>query len=132
MPKVTIRTTFDRAGTEARIRAGFNHALTAVGMQALKDTTQHVPRDVGTLQEAGIMNSDSAAHDLKFILRWDTPYSRYLFHGEVMYGNPTDRRYGPEKLTFTAALARMEWTKYAHEVYGADWKQVCQNALKGW
>ena len=48
-----------------------------------------------------------------------------------MHGNPTERDYGPEKLNFTAALARMEWTKYAEKVYGKDWQAVFQAALRG-
>ncbi|MCQ5127957.1 hypothetical protein NE454_26570, partial [Blautia producta] len=38
--------------------------------------------------------------------------------------------YGPKKLSFTSAMARMEWAKYAKEVYGKQWKQVYQNAVK--
>lgn len=47
-----------------------------------------------------------------------------------MYGNPTERRYGPQKISFTSALAHEEWAKYAREVYGEQWKQVYQAALK--
>ena len=67
---------------------------------------------------------------MKFDLRWSTPYAQYLWHGDVMYGNPTSRTYGPEKLSFTSALARKEWAKYAREVHGEDWKKVYQAALK--
>lgn len=109
-----------------------------MGMQALKDANQYVPVQGGdtedggggALLESGINNSDSRAHDLKFEMRWDMPYARYLWHGEVMYGNPTNRTYGPEKISFTAALARMEWAKYAKEVHGKEWKKVYQNAIK--
>lgn len=59
-----------------------------------------------------------------------TPYAQYLWHGDVMYGNPTTRTYGPEKLSFTSALAREEWAKYAKEVHGEEWKKVYQAALK--
>lgn len=130
MPKITARVTFDRSAAKARIRAGANKALTIMGLQALKDTTQHVPRDQGFLQDSGIQNSDRQAHDLQFNMRWDEPYSRYLYHGEVMHGNPTERTYGPDKISFTSAMARMEWAKYAHEVYGKDWKAVYQAALR--
>lgn len=51
-------------------------------------------------------------------------------HDYVMYGNPTTRTYGPEKLSFTSALAREEWAKYAKEVHGEEWKKVYQAALK--
>lgn len=130
MPKISTRVTFDKKAAVAKIRAAGNDALTLVGMQALKDTTQHVPRDQGFLQDSGINNSDNAASDLKYVMRWDEPYAQYLWHGEVMYGNPTERTYGPEKLTFTSALARMEWAKYAKDVYGDDWKKVYQAALR--
>ena len=130
MPKITARVTFDTAAAAARIRAASNDALTVMGDQALKDTTQHVPRDQGFLRDSGITNSDKEATNLSFWLRWDEPYAQYLFRGDVMYGNPTSRTYGPEKLNFTSALARMEWAKYAKEVYGDDWKKVYQAALK--
>lgn len=130
MPKITTRVTFNKASTLARLRAVSNNGLTIMGQQALKDTTQHVPVDQHNLQDSGINNSDDRAHDLKFEMRWDTPYARYLWNGEVMYGNPTDRTYGPKKISFTAGLARMEWAKYAKEVYGANWKKVYQNAVK--
>ena len=130
MPKITVRTTFNRAGTLTRLRAVSNDGLTVMGQQALKDTTQYVPRDQGLLQDSGINNSDNRAHDLKFKMRWEEPYSRYLWNGEVMYGNPTERTYGPQKLSFTSALARAEWAKYAKEVYGSQWKQVYQKAVK--
>lgn len=130
MPKIIARTAFNRDGTLTRLRAVSNDGLTIAGYQALKDTTQYVPRDQGLLQDAGITNSDRAAHDLKYEMRWDETYAKYLWNGEVMYGNPTNRTYGPKKISFTAALARMEWAKYAKEVHGAQWKQVYQNAVK--
>lgn len=130
MPKITARVTFNRTGTLARLRAVSNDGLTIMGQQALKDATQHVPVDQHFLQDSGINNSDDQAHDLKYEMRWDMPYARYLWKGEVMYGDPTHRTYGPKKISFASALARMEWAKYAKEVYGAQWKQVYQNAVK--
>ena len=106
MPNISTRVTFDKKAAAARIRAVANDALTVMGNQALKDVTQYVPLDQGTLQSSGLSSSDRAAHDMKFDLRWSTPYAQYLWHGDVMYGNPTSRTYGPEKLSFTSALAR--------------------------
>lgn len=130
MASIKAKVTFDKAAAVARITAAANNALTAVGSQALKDVTQHVPKDQGGLQNGGIANSDIKAKDLEFVLRWDEPYAQYLFHGEVMYGDPTNRTYGPKRLKFTDAMARMEWTKYAAEVYGDDWQAVYQAALR--
>ena len=130
MPKISTRVTFDKKAAAARIRAVANDALTVIGNQAIKDTTQYVPKDQGTLQSSGLTNSDRSAHDLKFDLRWSTPYAQYLWHGDVMHGDPTSRTYGPEKLSFTSALAREEWAKYAKEVHGENWKKVYQAALK--
>ena len=118
MPKISTRVTFDKKAAAARIRAVANDVLTVMGNQALKDVTQYVPLDQGTLQSSGLSSSDRAAHDMKFDLRWSTPYAQYLWHGDVMYGNPTSRTYGPEKLSFT------------REVHGEDWKKVYQAALK--
>lgn len=130
MPKISTRVTFDKKAAAARIRAINEMALTVMGNQAIKDVTQHVPKDQGNLKNSGLYGSDHIAHDMKFELRWSTPYAQYLWHGDVMYGNPTSRTYGPEKLSFTSALARAEWAKYAKEVYGKNWKKVYQAALK--
>lgn len=130
MPKINTRVTFQKAAAVARIKAASTAALTDMGTQALQDVTKHVPKDQGTLQSSGLSNSGQKASDGKFTMRWSAPYARYLWNGDVMHGNPTSRTYGPEKLSFTSALAREEWAKYAEEVYGADWKKVYQAALK--
>lgn len=130
MAKIKTRVTFDRAATIARIKAASNDALTAMGHQALMDASKHVPKDQGTLENSGLSSSDKKAVEGVYTLRWNTPYARYLWHGDVMYGNPTSRAYGPEKLSFTSALAHEEWAKYAKEIYGEEWKAVYQAALK--
>lgn len=130
MAKIKTRVTFYRAATIARIKAASNDALTAMGNQALMDASKHVPKDQGTLENSGLSLSDKKAVEGVYTLRWNTPYARYLWHGDVMYGNPTSRTYGPEKLSFTSALAHEEWAKYAKEIYGEEWKAVYQAALK--
>lgn len=130
MAKIKTHVTFDRAATIARIKAASNDALTAMGNQALMDASKHVPKDQGTLENSGLSLSDKKAVEGVYTLRWNTPYARYLWHGDVMYGNPTSRTYGPEKLSFTSALAHEEWAKYAKEIYGEEWKAVYQAALK--
>lgn len=130
MAKISTRVTFDKSTAMVRIKAANNKALFTMGQQALKDANMHVPVDQNTLKQSGITNSDDKAVDGKYNLRWDTPYAQYLWNGEVMYGNPLSRTYGPDKLKFTSALAKMEWAKYAKEVYGNDWKKVYQAALK--
>lgn len=130
MAKISTRVTFDKKRAAALVKAASNNALTVMGTQALQDTSPHVPRDQGQLENSGISSSDRRAVDGKFSMRWSTPYAQYLWHGDVMYGNPTNRTYGPEKISFTSALAREEWAKYAHEVYGAEWRQVYQAALR--
>lgn len=130
MAKIKTRVTFDRAATIARIKAASNDALTAMGNQALMDASKHVPKDQGTLENSGLSLSDKKAAEGVYTLRWATPYVKYLWHGDVMYGNPTSRTYGPKKLSFTSALAHEEWAKYAKEIYGEEWKAVYQAALK--
>ncbi len=127
---IQVKMNFAHAAVVARIRESATDALTITGIQAIKDTNMHVPKDQGILQNSAEINSDIRAKDGEFVLRWDEPYAQYLFHGKVMYGSPTNRSYGPEKIHFTEALARMEWTKYAAEAYGADWLTVYQNALR--
>lgn len=128
MAKIKTRVTFDRAATIARIKAASNDALTAMGNQALMDASKHVPKDQGTLENSGLSLSDKKAVEGVYTLRWNTPYARYLWHGDVMYGNPNSRT--PEKISFTSALAHEEWAKYAKEIYGEEWKAVYQAALK--
>lgn len=130
MPKISTSVTFNKSAAVARIKAANNAALTDMGNQALQDVSQHVPKDQGTLESSGLTNSDQRAEDGSFHLRWSTPYARYLWNGDVMHGNPTERTYGPDKISFTSALARQEWAVYAKEVYGNDWKRVYQAALK--
>ena len=114
----------------ARIKAANDAALTDMGNQALMDVSQYVPKDQGTLRDSGLSGSDSQAKDGRFAMRWNTPYAQYLWHGDVMHGNPTNRTYGPDKISFTSALAREEWAKYASQVHGKEWEKVYQAALK--
>lgn len=130
MPKINTRITFNRPAAIARIKAGNNAALTDMGNQALEDASMHVPVDQHILKSSGLTSSDKKAIEGKFTMRWATPYAQYLWNGEVMYGNPTNRTYGPKKLSFTSALAQEEWAKYAKEVYGEEWKKVYQASLK--
>lgn len=130
MEKTRVRVSFDRIAAIETIRAASDKALTAMGIQALQDVSRYVPKDQGTLENSGISDSDQRAQNGKFKLRWATPYAQYLWHGDVMYGNPRNRTYGPEKLSFTSALAREEWAKYAYEIYGEEWRQVYQVALE--
>lgn len=130
MAKISTRVTFDKKRAAGLIKAASNSALTVMGIQALQDASQYVPRDQGALENSGISSSDRKAVDGRFTMRWSTPYAQYLWHGDEMHGNPTNRTYGPEKISFTSALAREEWAKYAHEVYGAEWRQVYQVALR--
>ena len=130
MFNVVAKVSFDKAKAIAMIESAGDEALTILGNQILKDTSQYVPKDQGTLENSGLINSDKGAHNGSFIIRWDTPYAQYLWHGEVMRGNPDNRSYGPEKLNFTSALAREEWAKYAQEVHGEEWQKVYEAALK--
>ena len=130
MPKIKTRVTFNKKRAVGLIKAASNNALTVMGVQALEDISQHVPHDQGTLEDSGLTSSDRRAVDGKLVMRWSTPYAQYLWHGDVMYGDPTNRTYGPEKLTFTSALAREEWAKYAHDVYGTEWRKVYQAAFR--
>lgn len=130
MAKINTRVTLRTPQAAALIKAASNEALTDMGLQALQDASKHVPHDAGTLENSGLTNSDKKAKNGKFVMKWEEPYSQYLWNGDVMYGNPTERRYGPKKISFTDALAHEEWAKYAREVYGEQWRQVYQAALK--
>lgn len=128
--RVTAKVTLNKSSALTTIRAANDKALTDLGNQAIKDTDKHVPEDQHTLINSGHASSDMHASNGKFRLRWSTPYARYLFHGEVMYGNPTNRTYGPKKISFTKTMAKIEWAKYAAKVYKDDWRAVYQASLK--
>ena len=130
MSKINTRITFSKPAAVALIKAASEGGLTDMGNQALEDIKQHVPKDQGTLQRSGLNSSDKKAVDGKFTMRWSTPDAQYLWNGDVMYGSPTSRTYGPKKLTFTSALAHEEWAKYSKEIYGEDWKKVYQASMK--
>lgn len=130
MPKITTRVKFDKVRAAALIKAVSDDALTIMGNQALQDVGQYIPKDQGVLENSGISHSDQKAQDGSYRMRWDTPYAQYLWHGDVMHGDPGNRTYGPEKLSFTSAMAKEEWAKYAQKVHGEDWKKVYQAALK--
>lgn len=116
----------DLSGSGKYIGASAVQGRKIFGMKISK----HVPHDQGDLEGSGLDNSDKKATGGKYTMRWHTSYAQYLWNGDVMYGNPTERRYGPQKISFTSALAHEEWAKYAREVYGEQWKQVYQAALK--
>ena len=121
---------FDVKRAAARIKAVNDEALTDMGNRVFKDIAPYGHKDQAILRQSGISDSDRQAKDGRFAMRWNTPYAQYLWHGDVMHGNPTNRTYGPDKISFTAALAREEWAKYASQVYGKEWEKVYQAALK--
>ena len=104
MAKISTRVTFDKKRAAGLIKADSNSALTVMGIQALQDVSQYVPRDQWTLENSGISSSDRKAVDGRFNMRWSTPYAQYLWHGDVMHGNPTNRTYGPEKISLPVLL----------------------------
>lgn len=130
MPKVKISTAFNTAAEAKVIREASEYGLQAVGAQALEDTNICAPKDQGSLRDSSYTHSDSKPSDGEFVIRWDTPYARYLWHGDVMHGTPTNRTYGPEKLNFTEALAREEWAKYAAEAHRDEWQKVYATAVR--
>lgn len=130
MPKISTRVTFDKHKAVTLIKASSDYGLSMMANQALGDASQYVPKDQHTLENSGITNSDKKAEGGKFRMVWSTPYAQYLWNGDVMYGNPANRTYGPEKLKFTDALAKEEWAKYAQKVHGNEWKKVYQAAMK--
>lgn len=75
---------------------------------------------------------DKKAANGKFVMKWEEPYSQYLWNGKIMHGSPDTRSPADyyDDIKFTSDLARAEWAKYAREVYGEQWKQVYQAALK--
>lgn len=132
MAKIKTRVTLRTPQAAALIKAACNEALTDMGLQALQDVSEYVPHDFGTLENSGLTNSDKKAANGKFAMKWEEPYSQYLWNGKIMHGSPDTRSPADyyDDIKFTSDLARAEWAKYAREVYGEQWKQVFQAALK--
>lgn len=74
MAKIKTRVTLRTPQAAALIKAASNEALTDMGLQALQDASKHVPRDVGTLEDSGLTNSDKKAKNGKFVMKWEEPY----------------------------------------------------------
>ena len=83
MAKIKTRVTLRTPQAAALIKAASNEALTDMGLQALQDASKHVPRDVGTLEDSGLTNSDKKAKNGKFVMKWEEPYSQYLWNGKI-------------------------------------------------
>lgn len=130
MPSIKVNISFDTPQAVAKIKAAADEALTITGKQAIEDIRPYVPVDQNTLERSADSNSDKEACNGEFDIRYSTPYAQYLWHGDVMHGNPAKRTYGPEKLSFTNAMAREEWAKYAAEIYDSDWQKVYEAALR--
>ena len=132
MAKINTRVTLRTPQAAALIKAASNEALTDMGLQALQDASKHVPHDQGDLEGSGLDNSDKKATGGKYTMRWNKPYAQYLWNGKIMHGSPDTRSPADyyDDIKFTSDLARAEWAKYAREVYGEQWKQVYQAALK--
>ena len=132
MAKIKTRVTLRTPQAAALIKAASNEALTDMGLQALQDVSEHVPHEFGTLENSGLTNSDKKAANGKFAMKWEEPYSQYLWNGKIMHGSPDTRSPADyyDDIKFTSDLARAEWAKYAREVYGERWNQVFQAALK--
>ena len=132
MAKIKTRVTLRTPQAVALIKAASNEALTDMGLQALQDVSEYVPHDFGTLENSGLTNSDKKAANGKFVMKWEEPYSQYLWNGKIMTGSTDTRSTADyyDDIKFTSDLARAEWAKYAREVYGEQWKQVYQAALK--
>lgn len=126
MPRVYVRVNIDEQAVVARVKAANRKALIATTQQALKDTNAYVPKDQRTLEDSSLVHSEIE----KGILRWVSPYARYLYYGKVMHGNPIHRTYGPDNIKFTSALARSEWSKHSAKVHKAEWKKVYQSELR--
>ena len=76
MAKIKTRVTLRTPQAAALIKAASNEALTDMGLQALQDASKHVPRDVGTLEDSGLTNSDKKAKNGKFVMKWEEQIGR--------------------------------------------------------
>lgn len=119
----------NEAAVVARIKAASDVALTVLGIQALKDANQYVPRDQGLLENSGIINSDTHAQDGVFTLRWDEPYARYQYYGVAMEGR-APKQVTDRPLKYTKPEAKKMWAHHAQAKHGDEWNEMYQKALK--
>ena len=131
----------DKAAGMREIQRWADEALTDYRDEIIKDMNEMVPVSGGashngggdSLQQSAFLHSDRRAQDGELTVRWDTPYARYQHGGKVMHGTPPRSRddYGPDKLSYTSATARAEWTKHAEDVYGEKWRRDIQKMIGG-
>lgn len=120
-----------------RIQKAGDQALTLVRDELIADANNYVPigggkgqdGGGGSLRDSAFHHSDQEPQDGEMTLRWDTPYAQYQHGGLVMHGTPKDRSYGPEKLKYTDAAARSEWTKHVMQEHGDDWALMIERAI---
>ena len=129
----------DRSREERRLKRWADEALTDYRDEIIEDINQLVPVSGGlsrnggggSLQRSAFLHSDRRADKGKLTIRWNTPYAHYQHQGLVMHGNPGNRTYGPEKLSYTSLMARAEWTKHAEKIYGEDWARGIERLMGG-
>lgn len=126
MPKIRTRVTINKSVVMAKIKAANNAGLTAMGNQILQDSNIYCPEDQHGLVNSSLIHSDKEAKNGVFQCRWVTPYARYQYYGLVMFGSPTERTYGPDKIKYTKANAQPKWAHYARAKHGDEWKEVFQ------
>lgn len=113
------------------VKAASNNALTVMGVQAVDDTGKYVP--VSSNLEHPVKDSiisSSGRRTVKGNSPCDGLLLMHSLAGRCDVWKSANRTYGSEKISFTSALAREECAKYANEVYGAEWQQIYQAALR--
>ncbi len=122
------------------IRAAADKAVGITAKQILADCNKYVPDDQGVLIASSNIHSDLK----NGVIRWATPYARYLYHGVLMVDPKTGSawaREGQTKVKLSPEvqlkfgkqpnpLAGSHWCERAKADHGAEWQEIYEAAFR--
>ena len=114
------------------IRAAADKAVEYIADRIKEDCNEYVPDDQGVLIASSNIHSDLK----NGVIRWATPYARYLYHGVLMVDPKTGSawaREGQTKVKLSPEvqlkfgkqpnpLAGSHWCERAQADHGEEWK----------
>lgn len=122
------------------IRAAADKAVEYIADKIKGDCNEYVPDD-----QEGLIDSSNNHSDLKNgVIRWATPYARYLYHGALMVDPKTGSawaREGQTKIKTSPEVqlkfdkrknpkAGSHWCERAQADHGEEWRQIYETALR--
>jgi len=143
MADVKVNITFNKNATLEKLMDRHKAAQFAMSKQALKDCNEYCPKDAGTLESSSQTFTDYE----NGILKWQTPYARYLYYGIVMVDPKTgkacfpidDQLYSRKNVSKVKSnreikyngRGRKLWAEAAAAEHKDDWLLIYEKVFKG-